>query len=1222
MTPLAPPRIKNPYPGLRPFEADESDLFFGRETQTDDLLRRLGCSRFVAVVGTSGSGKSSLVRAGLLPALRGGFLLASGSHWRIAVLRPGGSPIESLASALHAAIYPDAGGDRFVEEMLEITLRRSSLGLVEAAHQARLEAHENLLIVVDQFEELFRFGQVWAQSATQNSAAPLVHLLLEAVRQSEIPVHVMITMRSDFLGDCAQFRDLSEAINDGLYLIPRMTRDQLRLAITAPAAVCGTAMTPRLVQQLLNDVNDDPDQLPVLQHALMRTWNKWQNKVGDSDTIDVGDYEATGGMAEALSRHANEIWEELSDDPAGANKELAKKMFQCLTEKGPDSREVRRPTPFRDLCRVLAADSSLVKSIIEHYRDDDRAFLTPPRLTPLDEGSVIDISHESFIRKWDKLRGWVEEEAQSAAMYRRIAEAARLEKRGEAGLWRNPQLQRALDWRTRTKPTPAWAVRYDPDFEVATDFLERSVAEHKADVERDEEARRREESAERTRKRFLFFLAVGVGALAVLGVLIVKARSLLRESVARGLATHATLLNRQNDAAVAQSLLLATESMRRVASVENEEALRLELALLPREVSRFGGQGHVSALAFSPDGRNVITASDDGSARVSDAATGNDVSHLKHDGDINAIALSPDGRYVAMAGADGTTVVMDTTSGKEISRLKQEGKVNTIAFSPDGRYVATSSEDGAVSTVLVIEAATGNEIARLKQDGKVNAIAFSSDGRSVAVGGDTGDDTGFASVLSADRGRSMFRTLQPRSVTVVAFSADGGALATGGRDYTTRLFSLDTGVEQWRFMHQATVNAIAFSQDGRHLATGSSDQTARVIEVATGKEIARLPNQAVVLSVAFSPKGGIVATGGADGTVRIVESSANKEQLHVPRKEQFYQLGSKTFSAAAFSPDHHYLATADNIGEVRVSEVSTGKGMGPFQVGNAEIFALAFSPNGKELATAGADETVRLLDLAGHQIWERKDIGKVYALAFSHDGRYVIIGGLDGNVRFIDLHNGTDTSKFSLATGEQIAVLAASSGGDRIAIASSKQGENLVHVVSPTGKELYPVLQNGEQVNALIFSPKDGRYLAIAGIETVRVIAAATGLELSRHSYPKQWIYSAAFSADGKMVAIGREDGTIRVIDARTGQELHGLSHSEPVYDLAFSTDNGRESLLAFAGETGYQDLLRRYDLIDDACGRLSPNLTEEQRKQYLPEVDYDDTCPLNKRSTAAVTKP
>ena len=1251
MTPLAPPRIKNPYPGLRPFEADESDLFFGRETQTDELLRRLGRSRFVAVVGTSGSGKSSLVRAGLLPALRGGFLVASGSHWRIAVLRPGGTPIESLASALHAALYPDAGEDRFAEEMLEITLRRSSLGLVEAARQARLEAHENLLIVVDQFEELFRFGQAWAQSATQNPAAALVHLLLEAVRQSEIPIHVMITMRSDFLGECAQFRDLSEAINDGLYLIPRMTRDQLRLAITAPAAVCGTAMTPRLVQELLNDVNDDPDQLPVLQHALMRTWNKWQNKVGDSDTIDVEDYEVTGGMAEALSRHANEIWEELSDGPGGANKELAKKMFQCLTEKGPHSREVRRPTPFRDLCRVLAADDSVVKSIIEHYRDEDRAFLMPPRLTPLDEGSVVDISHESFIRKWDKLRGWVEEEAQSAAMYRRIAEAARLEKRGEAGLWRNPQLQRALEWRAKTKPTSAWAERYDPDFEVAMDFLDRSVAEHKAEVERDEEARRREERAERTRNKISVFAALIVVVVGLFAFLWMKSQNSLRVSKALGLATHATLLNRQNDAAVAQSLLhsslLATESMRRIQSLENEEALRLDLALLPREISHSSGGGRVDAVSFSPDGRYVTVANEDGTSRVIEAATGKEVSHLKPDGEVKELALSADGRYLATADGDSTTRLIEAATGKEISHQKQEGKINAIAFNRDGRYVATASEDGAASTVVVLEAATGNEVSRLKQDGKVFAIAFSPDGRWLAVGGDSADGTGFASVLSSDGGRLVFRTLQPYGITAVAFSPDGQSVATGARDYTARIFRLDTGVEQWRFMHQATVNAIAFSENGRHLTTGSSDNTARVIEVATGKEIARVPHESEVYSVAFSPNSRWVAAGGGDGTVRIVEATANQELLHVPDEKKFYPLGAKTFSAAAFSPDQRYVATADKTAVVRVTETVTGNEIGLFQLGNndKEINALAFSSSGKQVATAGPGNTVRLINLArdgadnpvrsldlatDQEKRAQSGVGNVYAVAFSHDGRVVISGGADGKVRLNDVQSGAVTSTISLSQGEQVFVLTASSSGDRIAVASAKDGTNLVHLFDFSGRELLKPIKNDQQINALEFSLKDDRYLAIAGGDTVRVIDASTGKQISYRSYPKQWIYSAAFSADGKLVAIGRDDGMVRVVEVRTGREVHGLTHGEPVYDLAFSMND--DFLLVFAGKTAYRDMLGRDDLIDEACSRLSPNLTEEQKKQRLPEVDdhetvdYNDTCRdyegRSKRSTGAISKP
>ena len=252
----AAPAIKSPYPGLRPFEAEESDLFFGREPQVDELLRRLGKSRFVAVIGSSGSGKSSLVRAGLVPALIGGYLTSAGSHWRIAVFRPGGDPIGALRDALHAA---SGGGeqDDTSRGLMEITLRRSSLGLVEATRQAQMAEHENLLIIVDQFEELFRFQRARGLNEAIDEAAALVRLLLEAVRQADIPIHVLITMRSDFLGDCSQFRELPETINEGLYLVPRMTRDQFRQAIVGPAAVSGVTVTPRLVQQLLNDIGNE-----------------------------------------------------------------------------------------------------------------------------------------------------------------------------------------------------------------------------------------------------------------------------------------------------------------------------------------------------------------------------------------------------------------------------------------------------------------------------------------------------------------------------------------------------------------------------------------------------------------------------------------------------------------------------------------------------------------------------------------------------------------------------------------------------------------------------------------------------------------------------------------------------------------------------------------------------------------------------------------------------
>ena len=262
----------NPFPGLRPFELEEDYLFFGREQQTAELLKLLRDKRFLSVIGTSGSGKSSLVRAGLLPELQRGVLNEAGSNWEVVVLRPGGDPLNNLATALQDADLYDPD-DPEVLSHLNATLTHSGFGLVEAIRQSDVEPNTNVLIVVDQFEEIFRFRRMDAESAVQ--AASFVDLLLEATRQLEQSIYVVLTMRSDYLGDCTQFRGLTTAVNEGEYLIPRLTRDQIRTAIEGPVQVGGGEISFRLVQELLNSVGGNQDQLPILQHALMRTFDQW-----------------------------------------------------------------------------------------------------------------------------------------------------------------------------------------------------------------------------------------------------------------------------------------------------------------------------------------------------------------------------------------------------------------------------------------------------------------------------------------------------------------------------------------------------------------------------------------------------------------------------------------------------------------------------------------------------------------------------------------------------------------------------------------------------------------------------------------------------------------------------------------------------------------------------------------------------------------------------------
>ena len=454
----------NPFPGLRSFESDDEDHpFFGREEQVDDLLARLRRSRFLAVVGTSGSGKSSLVKAGLIPRLHGGFMAGAGSHWRIADFRPELEPIANMARRL---ARPDALGEPGLRvesqaPMMEATIRGGARGLIEAVQEAGVGPDENVLVVVDQFEELFRF----ATSATNdpernqavvNEAAAFVKKLLEAASDPETSIYVALTMRSDFIGDCARFHDLPERINDGLFLVPRMTRDQLRRAIEGPIQVAGARVEPAVVTRLLNDVGDDPDKLPVLQHVLMRTWDYWAANHASDEPISVRDYEDVGQLQSALAHHANLVFGTLSAE----QQDVAARLFKGLTlsDRGTDLQGTRRPTRFGDAHRIVGVEPGVLLEVVKKFNDRSCSFLMPPPDVEIVDATVLDISHESLMRFWPRLQGWVREEAEAARVYRRLVFDA--ERR--APVWRGADLAQGLEWLKKNGRylNEAWAARY------------------------------------------------------------------------------------------------------------------------------------------------------------------------------------------------------------------------------------------------------------------------------------------------------------------------------------------------------------------------------------------------------------------------------------------------------------------------------------------------------------------------------------------------------------------------------------------------------------------------------------------------------------------------------------------------------------------------------------------------------------------------------------------
>ena len=495
-----------PYPGLRSFSRDETDLFFGREGCVDDMVNRLATTRFLAVLGASGSGKSSLVKTGMLDALELGFLSQAGPRWSMAIFAPGEAPMANLARELLRTV--DKSPDQRDVQLLRSFLARGPRSIVEWCAEGNLPEGKNLLILVDQFEELFRYGRY----AEREEAEAFVALLLEAARVplGEARIYVAITMRSEYLGEAALIDGLADAINNGLYLTPRMTRDQVREAVTGPAAVEDFEIEPALVNRLLNDLTyfapweesdkdkdgshqrerlgRRADQLPLMQHVLNRLWSIAAERGDRPITLTLKDYTELGGLKGALGAHGREILATLT--PKG--RAVAGSVFRALVAGSSLSQAVRNPTRFHELVEIADGDEEGVRNVVETFRAPGVNFLMPPPPAPLLDDTFIDISHESLIRQWDQFAEWLAQEVESSEAWWRLIDATERYEKGEGSLLSGLSLASLAHWWDREEPTAAWAKRHGGDFAKTKAFLEQSrAAEDAAKAEQASEQRQK-----------------------------------------------------------------------------------------------------------------------------------------------------------------------------------------------------------------------------------------------------------------------------------------------------------------------------------------------------------------------------------------------------------------------------------------------------------------------------------------------------------------------------------------------------------------------------------------------------------------------------------------------------------------------------------------------------------------------------------------------------------
>jgi len=497
----------NPYVGLRPFEMDESILFFGRSEQTLEMLQRLHRHHFVSVVGSSGCGKSSLLRAGLIPALKAGYLVEDSDHWFIAIMKPGQNPLYNLAESLLKQINADPT-ERSISELVQKINEEGADVIIDLLIPFRNEKKLNFFLLVDQFEELFRFAMDQKDAARKDEAIDFVNIILELSTQRTLPFYVVLTMRSDFLGDCAQFYGLPEAMNKSQYLVPKLNRMELKMVIEGPAKLYGGKFNPALTSKLINELGKVKDELPLLQHTLMRLWD-FENNENKSNEIDLVDYGKIGGIEKALSKHAEEALTNLNE----TDQDIAKKMFQSLTAIDENGRKIRRPVLLSQLKELTGASEEKLLGIIDLFIKDRRSFLILNKIAGNDK--LIDISHESLIRQWDTLSKWVDEEGESAAIYLRLAEAAKLNQQNKKDLLSGSELQIALDWFNNFNPTPVWANRYKPGFEEAIQYLRNGEMEKVRMMNYETERRRKQKRMAALVIMLLAICTIGAGIFSV-----------------------------------------------------------------------------------------------------------------------------------------------------------------------------------------------------------------------------------------------------------------------------------------------------------------------------------------------------------------------------------------------------------------------------------------------------------------------------------------------------------------------------------------------------------------------------------------------------------------------------------------------------------------------------------------------------------------------------------
>lgn len=980
--------IGNPFPGLRPFTPDECHLFFGREGQVDDILLKLSEHHFVTVMGYSGSGKSSLMYCGLIPVLYGGLVTETSPAWQVVLSRPGASPYETLTASIVGYLREQGRieeEDEAIHKSIIISVLRSGpKGLVDIARYLQIEKGENVFFLVDQFEELFRPREGWTQEEIFNDGQAFVNLLLHAIKQREVPIYVALAMRSDFVGMCVQYAGLAEQINNSNYLVPQMGREQKKMAIEGPVAVAGGRISQRLVKKLLGEVGKEQDQLPIMQHSLMRTWDYWLSNHEPGEPMDLRHYNAIGKMGGALSQHANECYELLSS----REKEIAEVLFKSVTERSNENRGMRRPCPLNTIAQIAEASESDVMRVVDHFRMTGRSFLMPAAHVPLTSESTIELSHESMMRIWNRLDAWVEEEFESAQIYKRISDAAAMYQIGKTGLWRPPDLQLALNWQRKQRPTRAWAARYDEAFERAIVFLDTSRITYEAELKNQEMLQRRMLRRARATAVILGFAALVAIIFFVFAFLkkieadskTLEAQEAQKEADTQRIAAE----DRQH---LADSLRIIAQD---VAEQLQEQYAVTRQALEEAKQARAEAEHNLERAIAGEKSALDASEKEKEQRLIAEEQTRLATQNFERANQLYMLSIA----QALAAKSDQEDDDVDLAGLEAMQAWHFHRRFGGKRYDPyiyRGLYHALTLLMGSSYNAIKVPGPPRN---------RINSLALMhSSNKIYAAGAD-----GRIFLNDIDKLSSVpVGIANPYPNKVIALSPNENVLAVGSDSVGVQIYSLNDLRQKPLVIRnfRGSTHAMEFLPDNSALIVAKSDRSIYSVDYRGGATKKLAAYAFDIRSLDVSPDGRWIAAGSPDGKLVLLDVSTGVSRTLADDAD-------REVLSVQFSPDGSLLAYGtyekkEQRGGVVMYNMNTDQ-VDDRQFGGhkAGVYDIAFSPDGKLMASAGADKRIQMWVLdspADLPIEMENNNSYIWDIAFAKGSDYLIAACHESEIR-------------------------------------------------------------------------------------------------------------------------------------------------------------------------------------------------------------------------------